>query len=234
MSYYQNPVPQQPNPYEAYPYQDSHAPRGLAVASAILAGVVTLVQIGAALTASSAADDYAQASREGRAALDVFTAYDAVTILQFPALLAAYIVTCVWLMKSRNFLKQRNPGSRQVRSKVWVWLGWWVPIVSLWFPVQVVRDVRKGSAGRPLGSGILAGWWAFWLIYQIGYQIPSAMTTSTELTDPSTFDALPWVEGINTLVVVLALACWLGIIRQITRGQEALLATPAGSAPTTF
>jgi Domain of unknown function (DUF4328) len=234
MSYYQDPVPQHPNPYAAYPYQNSRVPRGLAVASAILAGVVTVVQIGAALTASSAADDYAQASREGRAALDVFTAYDAVTILQFPALLAAYIVTCVWLLKSRNLIEHRVPEFVHKRSKVWIWLGWWVPIVSLWFPLQVVRDIRRGSVGHPRGAGILAGWWAFWLIYQIGYQIPSAMTTSTELTDPSTFDALPWVEGINTLAVVVALACWLGIIRQITRGQEALLAAPAGSAPTGF
>jgi Domain of unknown function (DUF4328) len=109
-----------------------------------------------------------------------------------------------------------------------------VPIVSLWFPLQVVRDIRRGSVGHPRGAGILAGWWACWLIYLAGSQVSSGFTTSSDVMDPSTFDALPWVEGINTLAVVVALACWLGIIRQITRGQEALLATPAGSAPTTF
>lgn len=234
MSYYQAPVPQQPNPYAAYPYLGTQPPRGLAVASAILAGVVTLIQVCAALTASSAAETYARAAQEGRAALDIFTAYDAVTILQFPALVAAYIVTCVWLMKSRGLLEERNAGSRQMRSKVWVWLGWWVPIVSLWIPLQVVRDIRRGSIAQPSGYSILAGWWTFWLVYQIGCQIPSAMTTTTETSDPSTFDALPWVEGINTAFVVIALAFWLGIIRQITRGQEAMLAAPTDSAATVY
>lgn len=231
MSHYESPVPPQSNPYAAYPYQDSHAPRGLAIASAILAGGFAALQVGAGMTAPAAADAYARASRDGVAPMEAtLTVYDAFTIFQFPVLVAAYIVTCVWLMKSRTLLEERNATSRQVRSKAWVWLGWWVPFVSLWFPLQVVRDIRRGSIAQPSGSSILAGWWTFWLVYQIGYQIPSAMTTSTETSDPSTFDALPWVEGINTVFVVIALAFWLGIIRQITRGQEALAALN-GSAP---
>jgi Domain of unknown function (DUF4328) len=235
MSYYESPLPPQPNPYAAYPYQDSRAPRGLATASAILAGVFAVLQIGAGMAAPAAADAYARASREGVSPMDsVLTVYDAFTILQTPAMLAAYIVTCVWLTKSWNLLQERVPSSLRTRSKVWVWLGWWVPIVSLWFPYQVVRDIRRGSLGHPQGSGILAGWWACWLIYLIGYQIPSAMTTSDVPSDPSTFDALPWIEAFNTVILLIALLCWLGIIRQITRGQEELVATPAGSAPTGF
>lgn len=233
MSYYENPVPPQPNPYAAYPYQDSHAPRGLAIASAILAGGIALLQLGAGLAAPAAADAYARAARDGVSPMDtVLTVYDAFTILQTPAMLAAYIVTCLWLQKSWNLLQERAPSFHPTRSKIWAWLGWWVPIVSLWFPYQVVRDIRRGSLGHPQGSGILAGWWACWLIFQIGYQIPSAMTTSSEPSNPSTFDALPWVEGVNTIAVLIGLACWLGIIRQVARGQEALLATPATSVPT--
>jgi hypothetical protein len=93
MSYYQNPVPQQPNPYVAYPYQDSHAPRGLAFASAILAGVVTLGQIGAGLTAPAAADAFARAARKGQPTTDVLTTYDGFGLLIFLPLLASYIVT---------------------------------------------------------------------------------------------------------------------------------------------
>ncbi|HET7195568.1 MAG TPA: DUF4328 domain-containing protein [Nocardioides sp.] len=235
MSYYENPVPPQPNPYAAYPYQDSRAPRGLAIASAILAGAIALCQLGAGLTAPAAADAYARAAENGQPTINVFTAYDAFVIVVFLPLIAAYIVTCVWLMKSRNLLEQRVPSSHQARGKVWVWLGWWVPIVSLWFPLQVVRDIRKGSLGSVMvGGGILAGWWASWLIYQIGSQISGGMSGGSDVSDPSTFDALPWIEGVNTIVVLIALACWLGIIRQITRGQEALLATPAGSAPAGF
>jgi hypothetical protein len=234
MSYYETPVPPQPNPYAAYPYQDSRAPRGLAIASAILAGGIALCQVGAGLTAPAAADAYALAAENGQPTINVFTAYDAFVIVVFLPLVASYIVTCVWLTKSRNLLEQRVPSFHQTRGKVWAWLGWWVPIVSLWFPYQVVRDIRRGSLGYPAGAGVLAGWWTCWLGFQIGSQISGGMSGGTEVSDPSTFDSLPWIEGFNTLVVLIALACWLGIIRQITRGQEELLATPAGSAPTGF
>jgi hypothetical protein len=235
MSYYENPVPPRPNPYDAYPYQDSHAPRGLAIAAAILAGGVALLQVGAGLTAPAAAEAYALAAERGQSTFDVFTVYDAIVSVTFLPLVASYIVTCVWLMKSRTLLEERVPSFQHTRSKVWVWLGWWVPIVSLWFPVQVVRDIRKGTLGSfMVGGGILAGWWATWLMYQIGAQITGAIAGDTEPSDPSTFDSLPLIEGFNTVAVLIALACWLGIIRQITRGQEELLATPAGSAPTGY
>ena len=147
---------------------------------------------------------------------------------------AAYIVTCLWLTQSRSLLDERVPSSLRTRSNVWVWLGWWVPIVSLWFPYQVVRDIRKGSIGHPTGASILVGWWTFWLVYHLGDRVSAALGPDPELTDSSSLDALPWVEGVNTLFLVIALAFWLGIIRQITRGQEALLAAPTGSAPTGF
>lgn len=236
MSYYQEPVPQQPDPYSAYPYQDFRTPRGLAIASAILAGVVVVLQVGAGLTAPAAADAFARAADEGRPAADVLTVYDAFTILLFPALLAAYIVTCVWLTRSRGLLEQRGSSYHHSRSKVWVWLGWWVPIVSLWFPYQVVRDVRRASRpGHPAGPGLLAGWWTCWLGFQIGSQVTAQMTGDTEPSDPSTFDVLPWFEVANTVLIVVALVCWLGIIRQTTRGQEATRADAAlPSAPGTF
>ena len=233
MSHYENPLPQPANPYAAYPYQDARAPRGLAIASAILASGIALCQVGAGLTAPAAADAYARAAQNGQPTIDVLTAYDAFTILIFLPLIAAYIVTCIWLTKSRSLLEQRVRSSHHARSKVWVWLGWWVPIVSLWFPYQVVRDIRRGSLGRP-GAAILAGWWTCWLGYQIGSQVSGAMTGDTEVSDPSTFDVLPWIEAFNTALILIALVCWVGIIRQITRGQEKLLATPVGSAPAGF
>lgn len=236
MSYYQEPVPQQPNPYVGYPYQDFRAPRGLAIASAILAGGVALLQVGAGLTAPAAADEFARAADAGLPAVDVLTVYDVFTMLQLPALLAAYIVTCLWLTRCRSLLQERGSSYPQTRSTVWVWLGWWVPIVSLWFPYQVVRDVRRASRyAAPAGTGLLAGWWTCWLGFQIGSRITAGMTGATDASDPSSFEDLPWFEATNTVLIVVALACWLAIIQQTTRGQEE--ATPGAayqSAPGTL
>jgi hypothetical protein len=52
-------------------------------------------------------------------------------VLLLPALLAAYIATCLWLNRARNLLEERGSGYPHTRGQIWVWLGWWVPIVSL-------------------------------------------------------------------------------------------------------
>jgi Domain of unknown function (DUF4328) len=54
------------------------------------------------------------------------------------------------------------------RSAVWAWLGWLVPIVSLWFPKQIVDDswritsssAAAGQRGRYRGTGM---WWGLWI-----------------------------------------------------------------------
>ncbi len=59
--------------------------------------------------------------------------------------LAAAVVTCLWLWQSRVLAEAVSPGRGHARSRVWVWLGWIVPVVAFWFPYQVVRDVRAAT-----------------------------------------------------------------------------------------
>ena len=60
--------------------------------------------------------------------------------------------------------ERRGPGARgrHTRRAGWAWGGWVTPIVALWFPFQVVRDVRRALS--PMETSALIGfWWALFL-----------------------------------------------------------------------
>ena len=58
------------------------------------------------------------------------------------------------------------------RSAVWAWLGWWVPVVCLWFPKQIVDDswqitssaAAVGGRGRYRDTNL---WWGLWIAHGV-------------------------------------------------------------------
>lgn len=197
---------------------------GLGVAAIVLASVWTAVQVLEVTLAPQAADALLRAGEAGLGGFDSeFTWYDAVGILSLPVQAAAYIVTCLWLYRSRSTAVAATPGWIHERSKVWVWLGWWVPFVSLWFPHQVVRDIRRATAPGPV-SGI-GGWWAAWLVFILGSNFAGRLATSST-ADQTQFaaDALVPVEVVSTVAMIVALPLWIRIVRDITRFQAERIA----------
>ena len=86
-------------------------------------------------------------------------------LLVLPFALATYVVSCGWLHSARKAACVISPGVPHARSWLWVWLGWWVPVVSFWFPFQVVRDVRRASVVRDAAA--IGPWWALWLTLMV-------------------------------------------------------------------
>jgi hypothetical protein len=122
--------------------------------------------------------------------------------------LAAYLATCVWLQAGRKFAVAANPAARFAHGPAWTWLGWWVPIVFLWAPYQVVRDIR--GAVVPVGERrvALGLWWTFWLL--AGLRVVASSSQDFEII----------VRSVAALALTVAVVLWVRIIREITRAQE--------------
>ncbi|HVK28677.1 MAG TPA: DUF4328 domain-containing protein [Nocardioides sp.] len=217
----------QPGPAAAGPTSPSpaaghEAPVGLAVAAGVLAIALTLVQVVYLVTSIPAAREFEDALRAGRLPDDVLTAYDLVILALAAVAIPTYVVTCLWLQFARTNSEVISPGLRHARGKVWVWLGWWVPIVSLWFPFQVVRDVQ--AASRPRGAQLGLGlWWTGWVVWLVTNRVTSSMASST---DPEVVADLPVVEGIGTAALMLACVQWCRLLQRITADQRTALAGP--------
>lgn len=122
--------------------------------------------------------------------------------------LAAYVAACVWLQASRSFAAAANPAARFVHGPAWTWLGWWVPVVFLWFPYQVVRDIRGALIPNGARRVALGVWWPFWLLSSL-----RVFTSSSEDTEIL-------VRSVAVAALTVAFIHWIRIVREITRAQE--------------
>lgn len=217
------------NPYAQQGYGPYGAPpgaygapvrpsRGLAVAALVLAGVFLLAVVLRALTAFSAAEQYRDATLAGGSAVDVLTGYDTVGLMLFPAMLAAYVVTCCWLVRARANSEAMTP-HQPTRARGWIWAGWLVPVVALWFPFQVVRDVLR--AGRPGAGALLGWWWATWLVGQGLQSSASRLMGFDGTVDPSTIGLLGPLESASALLLAVSFVLWCLVVTTVVRDQEA-------------
>lgn len=191
-------------------------PPALGTASVVLAALVAAAQV-AAFALSFPVVSTLRDLVAGRAASSgVLGAYDATTYLYSGIQVAAAVVTVVWLWRSRTFAEAVSPDRHHARSRVWVWLGWILPVVSLWFPYQVVRDVRAATsrAERP-GLGV---WWAAWLVAGFAANTSGRVLASR---DPGDWSALPLLDGVATVAIVVAAVLWARVVREVTAGQRA-------------
>jgi hypothetical protein len=131
------------------------------------------------------------------------------------ALVAAYVTTCLWLWRARSNAERLAP-DLQTRSKGWVWGGWICPIVSFWFPFQIVRDVllagTPARTHRPVVGWLLAAF----LIYLICLQVVTQ-------TDPSTLPAIRVSVGfefLSALAAVSAFNFWVVVVLRIRHDQD--------------
>ncbi|MFI8528102.1 DUF4328 domain-containing protein [Promicromonospora sukumoe] len=197
---------------------------GLGVAVIVLASVWTAVQVLVSLLAPEAVKALRRADLAGLGARDSnFTTYDAAGLLSVLVQVAAFLVTCFWLTASRNIATAVNPTFAHKRGPVWVWLGWVVPVVSLWFPFQVVRDVGRSTSRASVPA--IGGWWAAWLVYLGTSNLAGRLTSSpTEGSAANAADVLVGMEGIATVSMIVALVLWVGIVRDVTHAQRARIA----------
>jgi hypothetical protein len=142
------------------------------------------------------------------------------------ALVAAWVVSCLWLLQVRDNARLIRPPIPQRRGAAWVWLGWWVPIASFFVPFQVVRDVLDGSdqlgpgTRRPRFTGAILGWWwAAWLVTLVLGRVESSLLDSVERGATSAA-AVQGVAGVNIVATLVGLALWCLLVQRIIVRQR--------------
>lgn len=211
--------PPQPPPYGLLP----PVPSGLAKAAIGLAIAYTALRVVAAVLSYPmvvAANDVATETTPATTTWILLILSAVLSIAAVVLLFSIWVVGSLWLMRSYEFLRALRPTFHMQRSIAWTWLGWWVPIVSFWFPVQIVDDIQRGTAhdeSRPS----LAGWWSAWLIGLITTQISAQVASQSEVLSHDATMVVAFLDGIAGLAIVIGCVLWISIIRRITRDQEA-------------
>lgn len=137
-----------------------------------------------------------------------------------------------WFRRAYFNLHLRAKGLRHTEG--WAAGGWFVPIVSLFFPYQIMRDlfdrmrqviIAAGIQPAAPASGALVGWWwAFWIISSLVNQAAFRINLSAE--------TLPELQGATMLYIVLGVVeiplalLALQVVRACSRLEAQLAALP--------
>ena len=142
-------------------------------------------------------------------------------ILYAIILIMCMIVFLMWLYRARSNLPAL--GAADVRwSPGWSIAWWFIPIMSLFRPYQVVKEtwqasdptsLSRWSSDRP--PGIYGWWWGLFL----AYGFVGNATDSTATSGASGFDAAALVDLAGLIIGIGSALCTIYIVRDITARQ---------------
>lgn len=119
------------------------------------------------------------------------------------AYFATAVIWCIWQF---SLARATLPGAVR-RSPGMHVASWFIPIVSLWFPFQNMRDLWRVHVGAS-ARGLLGWWWALWIVTCVTVLgllgvIMDPETTFRAYNVVSLVDAVAWIAGIWLAMVVV-------------------------------
>lgn len=192
-----------------------------------VSALVVLALIGAAGSGVNLYAEEPEAIDESPLSVAVLLAAGLIFIAYVAILLGCIVTYLLWLYRARANLA--SLGIADARwSPGWAIAWWFIPIMSLFRPYQLVKEVWQAShpAATPADwrrravPGFFGWWWALFLVGEIGGNLTDRISRAAP-PDMSTATALTMID-----VMVFAIsggAAWFAIriMREITHGQTA-------------
>ncbi|GAA3868515.1 hypothetical protein GCM10023084_22100 [Streptomyces lacrimifluminis] len=205
------------------------SPVGLGKAVAVLLGVVIAVDLFAVYAdftmydvMSSMTDDslgydgYNDLQGDAERADSLFAA---AAVAQMVAFVAAIVVYLVWFLRVRVNAEVFNPFGHS-KKRAWAGWGWFVPVVSLWFPRRIMLDIWDASspAGTRTSHALVNAWWTLWLVAVLTRRLGSSAYNRAETLEEIR-DAAGQVLFSDSVDIVAAVLAILVVLR-LTRMQH--------------
>lgn len=147
------------------------------------------------------------------------------SIVRAIVMLAAGIIYLVWLWRARRSAELIVPAGHH-HGRGWTIRGWFCPIVNLWFPYRIVRDIWHASQpeGAVVRHTVVSLWWAAWLISSAvslvqQWAFPDLVPTTSLRDFADAVADISTVSLVGTVVTVLCGAFAIRIVGRITRWQ---------------
>lgn len=145
------------------------------------------------------------------------------SLVELLAFLLTGILFIVWLYTAHHSSRMHR-GALKHKSG-WAIGGWFVPVLSLWRPYQMVTDVRRGATDRSSvdTSPLQVAWWIAWLLWLTVGGVAGVLYSSSAEIPVEDHDA--YVDALGTaasferfsavMTVVAALLAIL-LVRRVT------------------
>lgn len=143
------------------------------------------------------------------------------------ATVAAVILFYAWLSRARDNAEAITPVPHAL-GRTWLVFGWIVPLVSLWYPYQIVQTIWRTSdparlAGNPAKaprSGLVVAWWVSYLVFTTALFLAFANDSESPTSGDVTLSLIGGLAGLAAALLATA------VVRDISRTQDQFAATP--------
>jgi hypothetical protein len=183
----------------------------IASSSSLLAAVWIV-----ALTSIPSAQSYRDQLASGTAADQIITTYDAMTVLIPITMISSWVITSLWLKRLHMAATATNPTAMRLK-RPWVFWSWIVPVVSLWFPKNLIEDLLKANgsdeAKSLVGKDTLT-WWLTW----VGFALVNNVGIVAEFDAPEGYVPIrPELELAGACLLTGAYLVWIRIVKALDR-----------------
>jgi len=181
----------------------------IASSSSLLAAVWIV-----ALASIPSAQTYRDQLASGAAADQIVTAYDAMAVIIPITMISSWVITSRWLKQLHVTATAANPNA--IRLKLpWVFWSWIVPVVSLWFPKQIIEDLLKANgeddAKSLIGKDSLT-WWLTW----VGFALVNNIGIVSTFNAPADYIPIrPELELAGACLLTGAYLVWIRIVKAL-------------------
>lgn len=193
------------------------------MATSVLIGLEALLAIADGFATQHSANVVREYT-DGNGTMDDLHAADSVALMvNVPTILvsiASGVTFIVWLYVSRRNAERVSYAVEHRHSRGWVIGSWFVPIVNLWYPLQVVQDVWRAfdpaQRDRPLqardNKGFILVWWLVFTLMSIFNQVVGRLVLNED-TPMDTVATWTWAA---TVVTTAAAALAIVLVRRLT------------------
>ena len=179
----------------------------IASSSSLLAAVWIV-----ALASIPSAQSYRDQLASGTAADQIVTAYDAMTVIIPITMISSWVITSLWLKKLHIAATATNPTAMRLK-RPWVFWSWIVPVVSLWFPKNIIEDLLKAEGSDEskslIGKDTLT-WWLTWVGFALVNNI--GIVSAFDAAD-SYVPIRPELELAGACLLTGAYLVWIRIVK---------------------
>lgn len=149
-------------------------------------------------------------SVEGELGLQVVTAGRILALIAF----------VVWLYLAHdNFRRRNNPLEWR---RIWVVLGWLIPVANLFVPSQVVKEVYTRSSPEKAWSSVqlVSLWWVALLVTFVSYTETTVYATGAGATETTVYTPA-FLAVVTGVAGIVAAVLGIIIVRRVSAWQDA-------------
>lgn len=139
-------------------------------------------------------------------------------IAEMTAFALAAVAFLVWLFRVRLNAEALAPDGHR-HGKPWLILGWVLPIVSFWYPKQIVDDIWAASGGTTARrrSRLVLAWWLVWVTHNLASWVATRMLLQEELDEMA---AAAVIDAVSLTLPLVAAALLAVVVSRVTGMQE--------------